>query len=91
MYMHAWYLLHTLFFQAPLVDDTSSSSSPTVAGTTREDLRLSAILSIGSGFVLEALEKRSIQLTISLLTQMVGKTQNNSCRAAIAYVIGYKM
>ena len=50
---------------------SSASLRLSPAVPTREDARLSAVLSTASGFVLEALEKRSMKLATSLLTQMV--------------------
>ena len=48
--------------------DVAPSSSSAVVG---EAVTLSGLLATGSGFVLEALENRSLILAISLLTQMV--------------------
>ena len=56
---HSVFDFHLLFF------------SPQPSLSVRESATLPAMLAIGCGFVLEALENRSLQLATSLLTQMV--------------------
>ena len=53
-----------------------------VSSAMEETATLSNVLAIGSGFVLEALEKKSVQLASSMLTQMVGILYTAHSRAA---------